>query len=390
MDSDLEGRLRNTQLPHNKGLMPVYEAVINSIESIEEQHEIIKQPLAEYCIEVKVIRDASLALEDSLGQPSEGKIREFNVTDNGIGFTDKNWISFKTLDSRQKLEKGCRGIGRLMWLKAFENVIVNSTYVEDGRVRRRNFTFNVQNEISESKSNIEGDSPISTTVTLKGFKAPFAKSTHKTLDKIASGLLEHCLWYFIRSEGVPNITVVDDQEAIKLFELFDAHMHSPALNESISIKEKEFDITHVKIRTTQNKPHSLGYCASGRLVKTEQLVDKIPGLYKSISDSNGQFNYMAYLTAEYLDEKVTNERIDFNISEKTEGLFVDTEISYRDMREAVFPLVKIFLSDSLEQVLEEGRKRIDDFVSNKVPRYRPLLNHIPPEKLSIDPNPYFS
>ena len=36
LQTNLKGRLRNTSLPKSHGLMPVFEAVVNSIHSIEE------------------------------------------------------------------------------------------------------------------------------------------------------------------------------------------------------------------------------------------------------------------------------------------------------------------------------------------------------------------
>ena len=36
LGTNLKGRLRNTDLPKSHGLMPLFEAVVNSIESIEE------------------------------------------------------------------------------------------------------------------------------------------------------------------------------------------------------------------------------------------------------------------------------------------------------------------------------------------------------------------
>lgn len=385
MKSELFGRLRNTILPSNKGLMPVYEAVVNSIEAIEELNKITPKPLSNYHINVEVIREEQLGLALKTGPHPEGEIWGFKITDNGVGFTDENWNSFNTLDSLLKAEKGCRGIGRLMWLKAFNTATIDSNYYQDGKVKNRLFSFSVDKEVLEQAPRIVDEMPISTTVSLEGFKQQFAVASHKTLDKIAAGLLEHCLWYFIRSEDVPKIRVVDNDNIINLSELFVDHMDASTLKESVIIMEQHFEITHVKIRIARNKLHTLGYCASGRLVKEENLIGKIPGLYREISDGNGQFSYMAYLTGQYLDEKVTNERLNFNIYEKTEDLFVDTEISYSDIREAIYPLVKKFLADSLEEVLREGKERVEEFVSNKAPKYRPLLKHIPKERLVVDP-----
>ena len=95
---------------------------------------------------------------------------------------------------------------------------------------------------------------------------------------------------------------------------------------------------------------------------------------------------MAYLTSDYLDRQVTNERVHFNISETTDGLFGESEISYHDIRTAVFPRVAAYLETSLEELLSEGRERVETFVSTKAPKYRPLLGHMPTERLAVDPS----
>ena len=366
--------------------MPAYEAVINSIEAIEDRSEAEERPLSQYYITLMVDRVEQLDFDPKPGPNPEGEIRGFRIIDNGVGFTDANWKSFGTLDSLHKVQKGCRGIGRLMWLKAFRNVIVDSSYEENGYTRRRRFIFDALNEVSGSDP-VSLESPeISTTVKLEGFKQQFSTATHKTLEKIASGLLEHCLWYFIREKGAPRITVLDGTSNINLDELFDLHMHTSSSNETIEIKGCKFEVTHVRIRVARNKPHTLGYCASGRLVKEENLTGKIPGLYQALTDDDGKFTYMAYLTGEYLDEHVSSERVYFSIPETTEAMFEEIEVSYNDIREAVFPLVSDYLKERLEDVLSEGKKKVEDFVSTKAPKYRPLLEHIPPERLSVHPN----
>ena len=178
----------------------------------------------------------------------------------------------------------------------------------------------------------------------------------------------------------------DGAGSIDLFELFDAHMHTSSSHATIELKTYTFDITHVKVRVARNKPHTLGYCASGRLVREENLTGKIPGLYRAITDNDGHFTYMAYLTSDYLDDHVTNERVHFNISETTEGLYGETEISYNDIRTAVFPCIAEYLETSLKEVLSEGRQKVDTFIATKAPKYRPLLRHISAERLSVDPD----
>ena len=45
------------------------------------------------------------------------------------------------LDSQLKVKKGCKGIGRFLWLKAFDKVTVDSIYYEGNHWYSRTFDF---------------------------------------------------------------------------------------------------------------------------------------------------------------------------------------------------------------------------------------------------------
>lgn len=77
LKTNLEGKVRN--LPHFKSeaLLPVFEAVVNSIQAIEERGN-----LSGGEIEVRVVREAPGMLRDL----DESGITGFIITDNGIGF----------------------------------------------------------------------------------------------------------------------------------------------------------------------------------------------------------------------------------------------------------------------------------------------------------------
>jgi hypothetical protein len=65
----------------------------------------------------------------------------------GVGFTPQNMSSFETLDSDFKADLGCRGVGRLLWLKAFDRVSVRSAYEDEaGDLRGREFRFSVEHD----------------------------------------------------------------------------------------------------------------------------------------------------------------------------------------------------------------------------------------------------
>ncbi|WP_216593439.1 hypothetical protein [Paracoccus sanguinis] len=386
MESLLQGRLRNTYLAASKGMIPLYEAVVNSIQAIEDDAAAGAQPIRSHKITVRVIR----SLQTSLQLEGKGSAREritgFEVTDDGIGFTEDNWKSFRTLDSLWKAQRGCRGIGRLMWLKAFKQVRVDSVFAEDSELKCRRFRFDVAHDVKPEGDVESASGPKRTVLCLEGFEPRFAEQAPKTARVIAIGLLEHCLWYFVREQGVPEIVVEDGPDRLVLDDLYDEHMHSAAHAEQVEIKGEPFEIMHVKFRAAVNKTHGLNYCAAGRLVKEEAIQGKIPGLAGAVTDDRGQFTYAAYLTSPFLNERVVEQRIGFNIEDEVDGMFAATDISFRDIREAVLPRVKVFLSDALEQNIAAGKERVATFVAKKAPRYRPILAHIPSDELVVDAN----
>ena len=54
------------------------------------------------------------------------------------------------------------------------------------------------------------------------------------------------------------------------------------------------------------------------MVKKIDLSGKIDGLYKNLQDKNGKFSCLCFLSSPYLDEKVRQERTDFDIEEKSD------------------------------------------------------------------------
>ena len=131
------------------------------------------------------------------------------ITDNGAGFNAENFTSFQTLDSEHKIDLGCRGVGRLLWLKAFNKVQVTSSYNENGSTFTRTFDFNVTKDIHNEFVKETPSAKIETSIKLLGIQINYSKYLRKTAAAISRDLLEHCLWYFIRNGGAPEIFIDD-------------------------------------------------------------------------------------------------------------------------------------------------------------------------------------
>ncbi|OPB31360.1 hypothetical protein [Bartonella sp. AR 15-3] len=168
MRTNLSGRIRNTSLPENHALLPLFEAIVNSIHSIEE----IGNDFSSSYIIISVIRSeqTALPLEEDTEKQNKTQIIGFKVIDNGTGFNDHNLQSFETLDSDNKREKGCRGVGRLLWLKAFDDIKVRSIYEADKELKGREFSFDTVEGIKELRNFQDDCAKRETIVELKGVK----------------------------------------------------------------------------------------------------------------------------------------------------------------------------------------------------------------------------
>lgn len=385
MKCNLSGRVRNVTLSKSNGLMPLFEAVVNSIEAIEDRFSSEHETSETGRIHVHIRRQDDLQQLD-LGNDclSERPIESFEVADNGVGFNERNWASFQELDFTRKKGRGCRGVARLTWLKAFKKIRIESWYDEGGVTKARCFNFTAENEVQlEDAPNSNGE--VGSRVVLKGLRTEYEQSVEKTADSIAFKLMEHLLWYFVQSAGVPKIAIHDDDadEALYLNDLFNSELVKGCENDSVEIKGANFNIAHVKLRANATLKHSIAYCAARRLVKKETV--EIPGLTDSISDSSGPYRYAGYVESPYIDERVNQERTDIDIEEESIGLIADSEVSFSDLRSSLKPLIQNYLGDDLAENVSAGRERLDAYVREVAPQYLPIVSNLHSDDFPVDP-----
>lgn len=386
INTSLTGRLRNTSLPKSHALLPLFEAVVNAIQAIDEAHD----GMGAATVQIEILRAEQPPLpgaDHELGTPALAPIVGFEVRDNGEGFHDPNFDSFQTLDSEYKSARGGRGVGRLLWLKAFERVEVTSRFKDPaGSTKCRSFTFTARNGVAgELVKDASDDAHTGAIVRLISFRDMYRRSAPKTTASIAKSILEHCLWYFVRPGGAPQIDVIDNLERVDLGSIFQGYMVNSSRTDHFSVKGQPFELVNLNLRNTVKVSPQLNWCAAARVVIDENLSGKIPGLYGRLKDPDGEFVYACFLTSRYLDEHVRSERTGFDIPEQADGTLDEDEPSMSDIRAAAFEQIQAHLRVSLEEVRRAGRARVERFVDNKAPRYRPVLRHIADEKLTLDP-----
>lgn len=369
LKTSLLGKINN--LPSFKGeaLLPVFEAVANSIQAIEERGSL---PQGE--ITVQIDRDTQPQFD---GMESEiGKIVGFEITDNGIGFDETNYDSFLTAETTHKLKKGGKGIGRFFWLKAFSNIQIESVYEHDGEKMVRRFRFSKENGISD-EVHAKIILPQKTTVKLIGFKEEYRKqpSAYKTTDKIAQRILEHCLSYFI-SNTAPHIIVRDNEETILLNDLYEK-IKKNIKSENILVSEQNLTISHIKLYSTYNKMHNLVFCANSREVKSLN-ISKLLGTSIQFDESGEKFIYSAYVSGAYLDKHVESSRLEFNIPEKDDPLLIqEFPLSMHRMTSEIINRAKEFLATYLDEVLKRKQQIATQYVAERNPTLRAVLTYCP-------------
>lgn len=385
LGSNLRGRLRNTDLPVSKCLFPLFEAVVNSIYAIDDRVASADSfASTEGNIRVTLNRSSD---SDLFGGKAE--LSTITIEDNGIGFDDNNYNSFCELDSMYRANRGCKGIGRLLWLKCFASVEIESFYKsDDGTIKNRHFVFTSDGITDLPETNTEENS-IGSKVILKGPMNAYKKAISKYgQETIAKSLFEHCLWFFLREGSCPDIRIIDGCDVTNLSEIYDSYLYDNDNNQvSFQIAGETFDILHVRLQKSESN-NLISYCAGNRIVKNEKIKDVV-GLYDSaIETQDGSFYYKCFVTSSYFDEHVAPDRYAFLIPDKAEqnaqieGL---EQIYFDDIREHVLDKVKEFLSPYLGENILAGKDRLSQYIDAKAPYYKPLFAGLTDDEKVVNP-----
>lgn len=162
---------------------PLIEVIVNAIQAIECTDN------SDGTIKVTVKRSSQAELDSSI--PA---IDSFEISDNGIGFNDENRQSFDTLYSDHKLQEGGKGFGRFICLKYFENLKIESIYVDGDTFKKRTFSMGKSNDIIvNEKLSVTSAAHSGSTITLHSVK------DGRFTDKKSQQLLEISLISFFRT-----------------------------------------------------------------------------------------------------------------------------------------------------------------------------------------------
>ncbi|WKZ60490.1 MAG: hypothetical protein QY309_03225 [Cyclobacteriaceae bacterium] len=365
MEIDIKGKISEKKLAYSNTLLPLYEAIVNSIQAIDE--ESATKP---GIIEIDLIRTAQKGLELD-GKEDLPEIIDFVIRDNGIGFNEANYESFNYAHSTYK--RGGKGVGRFSWLRAFHHAEIESRFRENGQWSIRKFQFEPTKKGIEKHTLI----PVSssgeryTIVKLKGLKEDYRKWCNTRAEDIAIKIIEHTFIYFL-TEHCPRILLNDLGNQIVVNDLFQLFTNGQVIPKQLSIRNNDFKLSIVRLYSSKvdNKIH---YCADNREVLVDKISTDIPELDNTMVDSEGKpFSIAVYVEGDYLDQNVNEERttISFN---KGEVDFPD-ETTQEELRKAITDLLQVEFEEYINVLSEKRVLRVKEFVSQH-PRYKQLLKY---------------
>lgn len=373
---DLVGRVRNFDLPKNQPLIPLYEAVVNSIYAIEERQD---KETFDGCIEVRLIRENQLIAQIDGIDSSINEITGFTITDNGVGLDENNMKSFLQSDSTYRADKGGKGVGRFSWLKAFSRTEVESVYKDDDVWVRRAFDFSLNNlDIDDELVEIEGASDNRTTISLIDYLSIYRKHVNKNAETIAMKIMQHCMIYLM-SPKCPHIYVIDE-EKFCINDMFEQKIKRESQKVEINILDETFFLMHMKVEDSSVGGSKLYLYANDRMVKEIDLDRELIDLDKNIFDELGYY-YVGVLSGKYLDDNVDMNRTSFDIADNKE----DDEISMDDIIDSTKEQVELYLSDYLLKVRENKDERIRRYIYSNAPQFGHLLKYMPESIKMIKP-----
>ncbi|WP_210187547.1 ATP-binding protein, partial [Rhizobium sp. TBD182] len=343
LKSNLVKRIDRLPKPGNAAdaMQPLFEAVSNSIHSTQDR---FKENVA---TNGKIVVTLTMARRQA---PAK-----IIVEDNGIGLDSKNYEAFTTTDTDNKIARGGKGVGRLLWLDSFEAISVSSKSQENGRGTRRKFRFVLSRseQIQDyEESSIDGVAP-ETGVMVEfsglrdnGYRAKFPGRPAYVFQHFTS----HFLPTFIGSRS-PQITVHCGDETRHYPEEINSIIHRRETIENIAtVDYGPLTLTLMecdKIASADLQgSHFVHFIAHDRTVHSQKIDGKLGLKYFGPNEDRV---FHAVLTGKYLDDNVNQERTKFQF----EDAILD-----RIVNDVCTPHIEKFLAEPLQSLRQDQRTRV--------------------------------
>ncbi|MHC5231263.1 ATP-binding protein [Brucella sp. LJL56] len=308
MRGDIVNRVKRLPKPSlaAEALQPVFEAVSNSLHAVEDAFGDQYQQQGKITV--------------TIANPRSPDDIEITVDDNGVGLEPARFEAFCTTDTDYKISRGGKGVGRLLWLDAFDSIRVASIYRDQGTLFRRSFTFRLeaQDQITEEQNEpATGATSTGTAITFKrlrgtAYRDKFPSQTATIVKHFGS----HFFADFIMGRSPSVIVDIDTNATIFPQEIQNLRVEDRGV---ATIESHEFGTLSLASFVCDKAAsanfdglHQMHLVANGRTVTTRK-IDGLVGIGRFGSD--GTNVYHGCVTGDFLDERVNQERTQFNFDE---------------------------------------------------------------------------
>ncbi len=374
--TNLRNRVNKLYLPKTKALYPLFEIISNSIHAIQERKKEINKNFQGKII-ITIIRNGDLEVLKQASNIEEYPINSFKIVDNGIGLNDDNIKSFAEFDSEKKAEIGGKGVGRLICLKAFQKIIIESIYFEDNVHKLRKFHYKKSKDGFDKYEDdiITSIKGTGTSATLSVYESKYEKLVPRQILEIGRQIITHFQLYFIQKIEPEIIVMNQDEVELNLTTLFTREFQKEILEKPFEISNQEFKIFISKSYKAQS--HKIHYCAHERTVRDEGLSKYLEDLKFRIENENEEgFYFQVFVVGEFLNKNVNEARTSFNFSlNEDDEEFDFEEITLSKIRKGAVNCVEELLSDFLQKVRKEKLDKYFPIIEEEFPNYTSVINY---------------
>ncbi len=341
MKSDLVGRIERLPEPRNTAdaLQPLFEAIMNAVQATQEKFK--ERTSKKGVIDIVIKYDKNL------------KRFSATITDNGIGLDDKNYQAFITTDTDNKIEKGGKGVGRLLWLACFPEIKISSTFKSKRSYFYRSFKFELQKDeqiTNESIDLIDGKSDTGFSVHFSQIKeGAYRQKFPRRKGYLFQHLLSHFLPVMIGGNS-PKIHILCNGEEKTFPDDISVYIYR-RLDLDVIHEENEFKIQMLEcdksVSSNLSGSNFIHFIANHRTVMSRPIDGKL-GI-RAFGDDSHVFH--AIVSGAFLDKNVSQERTMFLFGDE----FIDDLIN-----DSLIQHISEFLSDPLSEVHAKQLKALEN------------------------------
>lgn len=314
-------------------LQPLFEAFTNSLEAID-----MRRKSEEFAPYIRL----DFYFNSTIDNNNDGLVRLI-ITDNGIGFDDKNFTRLQIFKDDTKGYDN-RGSGRIQLIHSFRTAIYQSIYKQDGICKYRRFVLSKSNPFLEhnailsleEEKDINSEAEIKTELILDELreKSDVKFYNSQSIQDIKDVLINHYILYFcvnrntlpqifinyyhgtniiasrtIAIEDIPTASHEDEKIHIPISQMSSDMKRIESSNNNVDISIKSY-----KLPQGQLKKNAVKVTCKGEVIDSVRI--KLECLPSDMQIDSSHFLFL--LSSPYFDDRVGDTRDTLEILNKTE------------------------------------------------------------------------